>query len=360
MSRTRTLLASLLIAALATTLSAAVPVPVRPLTAPPGPPSAAPTAAPAATPTATPPATSPGTPLLSDLKIQLMDGSLLTGKLSVATLDIDTKFGALKVPLEQIQSFAPGLSSHPQFQQNLSNLITDLSSEVFADREKAQQTLTKLGPDIRPELERQLKGSENEKLLRLQKIIDDLDSQSDDEIDKSRVWTRDDVIITPGFSIVGHITTPGFSINSNYGTLQIKLEDVRLARRDAAAPEDIRKTVSVPGTCFASRQYINTSIKLAKGDQVFITASGTVQMTPWNRQSTPDGEQNFGQMGNGIFGGTLVARLGDSGAMIKIGSKANFTASQAGVLNLGIASQSNYEGNAFPGEYEVKIRVVKK
>lgn len=306
----------------------------------------------------TAPEASPGLKPLSELKIELMDGSILTGKLSISTLDIDTKFGALKVPIEQIQSFAPGLPSHPQFQQQLNALVSDLSSETFADREKAQAALTKLGPDIRPELERLLKGAENEKQLRLQKILDDLDT-GDDEADKTRAWNRDDTIVTPGFTIVGHITTPGFAINSNYGTLQIKLEDVRLARRDTPGPEEIRKTISVPGSCFASRQLINTNIKLAKGDQVFITASGIVQMTPWNRQSSPDGDSNFGNIGGGIFGGTLIGKLAD-GSNMKVGSKLNFTASQAGNFQLGIASNGNYEGSTFPGEYEVKIRVVKK
>src|SRR5437762_2884612 len=66
-------------------------------------------------PVAAPAATQP----LSDLKISLMDGSLLTGKLSVSELAIDTKFGPLKVPVDQITGFMPGLHSHPKFQQQL-------------------------------------------------------------------------------------------------------------------------------------------------------------------------------------------------------------------------------------------------
>ena len=102
-------------------------------------------------PTVPPPA---ATKPVSDLKITLMDGSILQGKISVPELTVDTKFGTLKVPLDQIQSFAPGLQSHTQFSQTLQGLINDLASDAFADREKAQAAIVKLGPSVKPELER--------------------------------------------------------------------------------------------------------------------------------------------------------------------------------------------------------------
>jgi hypothetical protein len=300
---------------------------------------------------------------LSDLKISLMDGSLLTGKLSVSELAIDTKFGPLKVPVDQILSFAPGLQSHLQFQQTLNGLVNDLGADAFADREKAQQALTKLGPDIRGELDRQLKlidKATDERATRLQKILEDFDAMQDEDADKSHAWVGDDVIVTAGFTVVGHITTPGFSIAGNYGKLDIKMADVREGRRDAAVPEDIRKTISVPGTVITQHSYIGTGIKLAKGDQVSITATGTITMTPFgNRQATPDGSPNVGSV-NGMPNGTLVARVGDSGAMIKVGSKFTWTADRAGNFQLGIACPEDYSSYTFPGEYQVKIRVVKK
>ena len=315
--------------------------------------------------TTPPPAIAPK--LLSDLKISLMDGSLLNGKLSVTELAIDTRFGPLKVPVDQILSFAPGLASHPQFQKTLNNLISDLGADAFADREKAQQALAKYGPDVRGELERQLKLIEkdkDERSMRLQKILEDFDAAADDEVAKSHAWVKDDVVVTAGFTVVGHITTPGFSIAGNYGTLQIKMEDIREGRRDSAQPEEIRKTISIAGTAIADRTFTNTGIKLVKGDQLIITASGTITMTPWgnNQQSTPDGASNLGsvQPALGIYTGTLTGRIGDNNPIFKVGSKLTWTADKPGVFFLGIACQNNYQGNPFPGAYDVKIRVVKK
>jgi len=327
------------------------------------------TTSPASTPPTTGPAASPtgaSTPTAaakpSDLKLTLMDGSVLAGKLSVSDLAIDTKFGSLRVPVDQIQSFMPGLSSHPQFKQQIVDYVNDLGADLFADREKAQQALMKIGPDIRPELERMAKTAEAEKLNRLQKIIEDFDTMNSDDDNKAMGWATDDVIVTPGFTVVGRITTPGFSVSSNYGTLNLKLEDIRNAAREVAGPEEIRKNFTVNGTAFSQRLYTNTSIKLSKGDQVIVTATGTLTMTPWgnNQVCTPDGGSNFGSVGAGIMGGTLVGKIGDGGPMVKLGSKATFTADRAGVFQLGIASQGDYPSYNFPGEYQVKIRVVKK
>jgi len=78
--------------------------------------------------------------------------------------------------------------------------------------------------------------------------------------DKSHAWVGDDVIVTAGFAIVGHITTPGFSIAGNYGKLDIKMADIREGRREAAEPDEIRKTISVPGTAISQHSYISTGI----------------------------------------------------------------------------------------------------
>ena len=314
-----------------------------------------------------PAATAPSPPAAQgDLKISLMDGSVVTGKFSISGLDIETKFGPLKIPIDQIQSFAPGLKSHPGFAQNLADNVNNLAADSFDVREKAQAELTKLGPDIRVELERQLKTAEAEKQIRLQKIVEDFESeQPEDEMDKTRQWVDEDVIVTPGFTVVGHITTPSFSIASSYGTLQLKLEDIRFARRETTEPEEIHKTATVNGTAITQHTFTNTGIRIERGDKIYITAGGTITLTPWgpNATATPDGTPtgNLGVMQPGnLQGGSLIGKLGDGGEPFHVGSKATITADRSGVLELGIAVGGDYSSYQFPGEFQVKIRVVKK
>jgi hypothetical protein len=296
-----------------------------------------------------------------------MDGSTVVGKLSVNELAIDTDFGALKVPVDQIQSFAPGIKSHPEFDQKLTTALRDLAAEAFGDREKAQEILLKIGPELRREIERQLKTAEAEKQMRLQKILDEFEALEPEEesTPSASAWRPEDVIVTPHFTIVGRISTPSFSVSSPYGTLQLKLADVREARREDAAPEEIRKTLSISGNSAAQRNFTSSAIRLNKGDQVSITASGQIQMTPFgNMQSGPDGGPNFGmQPPENIPGGALIARISGGsakGESFKVGSKYAFSAPRAGTLEFSIAMPGDFGGNQFPGEYQVKIRVVRK
>ena len=302
----------------------------------------------------------------SDLKIVLMDGSIVTGKLSVSDFTVETKFGTLKVPVDQITSFAPGLESHPQFAKALEGYISDLSADAFPDREKAQAALLKLGPDIKSELERQVKTAEAEKQMRLQKIIEDFDTQmGEDDSAKTHQWVNDDVIVTQGFTVVGRISTPGFAVVSPYGTLQLKFEDIREGHRDIqSGPEEINKNVTVAGTAISQRAMTGAGIRLNRGDQVTVTASGSITLTPWGDQAaTPDGNANLGMatIPNGMMIGTLYAKVGESGTPVKVGSKATFTASAPGTLEFGVASPNgNYGSYQFPGEYQLKVHVVKK
>ncbi len=292
-----------------------------------------------------------------------MDGSSVAGKLSVSELAVDTRFGPLKIPVDQIKSFAPGLKSHPEFQAKLNGLIGDLSAEAFADREKAQDELQAMGIDIKGELELALKTAEAEKEMRLTKILEEFESTAaDDSAANTHAWVADDVIVTDGFTIVGHITTGNFAIESPYGVLQLKLADVREARRDGLEPEDIRKTITVAGTTVGNHNFTASGLRLNKGDQVTIAAIGSIQMTPFgNQQSGPDGGANFGAMPpENILGGTLVGRVGKTGEVIKLGSNHTFTVTKAGVLEMGIAMNQDFAGSPFPGEYTVKVRVVRK
>lgn len=324
----------------------------------------------------TPPATPPATPAtapadapadakpLGGLKIHLMDGSIISGKINLAQIEVETRYGNLQIPLEQVRLLTPGLESHPAFDQKIAALVADLGADGFAEREKAQQELLKIGSEIRGELERQVKTAEAERQTRLQKILDDFDAQREaDEEASANDWLRDDVIVTNSFTIVGKIKTPSFQVASPYGSLAVKIADIRRIQREGREQEELRKNVVVSGSLIPARSFEVTTIHVNKGDQVFITAAGAISMTPWggNMSSSPDGGPNFGfyQPGN-IPGGALMAKISNSGTPFKVGSKYTFTAQQAGVLEFGIAIPGDYASYTFPGQYDLKVRVLRK
>lgn len=304
------------------------------------------------------------------IRLFLMDGSIISGKLSIKEIEVSTQFGMLKVPVTELKSFTPGLASHPELGKKVYDLIDKLGSSDFAARELAQKELIKMGPEVRGELEKKAGDPDTERRMRIASILDEFDLVSDDEDDEAAAETaRSGVLIvrdtveTKEFTAVGQIVAKSFTISSLYGPLTVQLADIRRGQRDGLKMPDVRRTVEVDEANLVQRSLKDTGIRVERGDKVTITAEGTLTMTPWGTGvvSTPEGGANFGWfMPNTIPGGCLVGVVGPKEDYFKVGSKSTFKAQRAGTLRLGIGMQPDYATQNFPGKYAVKIRVERK
>jgi hypothetical protein len=299
--------------------------------------------------------------------LYLMDGSVIAGRLSTKEIAVETQFGNLSVPVENIKSITPGLQSHPALAKEVNGLIADLGSGNYNDREKAQQALIKMGPAVRGELERHQNDNDVERRNRVKAVLTEFDqltenfdtAESPDALTSLR---QGDTIETTEFTIVGKIVPQSFAVKSPYGELNVKLADIRRGERDLSKKEDVRQSFTVDASHLATRGALNTNLRIQRGDVVTVTADGTITMTPWgnNAVTTPDGAQNYGWFIPGqIPSGALVGKIGNDN-FTKLGSKATFTAERSGVLQLAIGMQADYSQNQFPGKYSVKVRVQRK
>jgi hypothetical protein len=306
------------------------------------------------------------------LKLHLMDGSLITGRLDLKDLTVETKFGTLSVPVANIRSFTPGLSSHPSLAKQIAGWIEELGSGTFNDREESQKALMKLGPAVRAELERRRDDSDAERRTRVRAILGEFEQAQEDADDSTpdrspssanAPYIQEDTIETSEFTIVGHIVPQSFAISSLYGPLTIKMADIRRIEREVEKKEELPTNFTVTSAHMVHNGMLNTGIRLERGDSVSVSASGTIIMTPWGNQaqSTPDGALNFGFFTNRqIPVGALIAKIGSGDEYIKLGSHATLTAPKSGQLQLAIAMRPEQAGNEFPGSYKVKIRVTRK
>ena len=299
------------------------------------------------------------------IKLHLMDESIITGKLSVKEIAVETQYGTLNIPVANIRSFTPGLQSHPGYAKQISTLIQSLGSSNFNEREKAQVQLMDKMPTIRGELEKFQNDADTERRNRVVAILTQYEEAAADEPAGSNAWLmqQKDVIETLDFTIVGKIVPQSFQLTSQYGALTIQLADIRKAQRDTNKKEDLRQTITVDASNFAYKSPLNTSIRLERGDKLTITAEGTLQMQPWgnNATSTPEGNQQYGWfLGNQIAMGALIGRVGTNDQFIKIGNKYSLTVEKGGILQLAIAMNNDYNENQFHGKYTVKIHVAKR
>jgi len=301
------------------------------------------------------------------IRLHLADGSVIAGELSVESILVETDFGDLRVPVEKIKSFTPGLESKPAFLANIEKLFNDLGSNDYQARESARKEIVSFGLKIEQELARHGDDGNAERKRHLEAINKEFEELADeyDEFDGENVeqlWIRGDTIVTTDFTIIGRIAQDSFTVTSKYGPLSVQLSDVELGDRPVGEKGEMRKALSVDGTNLAQLSYKTSGIRVEKGDKITVRADGQLTMSPWgsNTMSTPDGGSNYGWfVQNEIYGGALIAKIGSNGKVLKVGSKSTFTAKQSGVLQFAIAMQHQYanQGYNYPGQYNVRVKV---
>jgi hypothetical protein len=304
------------------------------------------------------------------IRLNLHDGSVISGDLSVSDVTVETAFGKLVVPIAKIRSFTPGLESKPDQMAHLSGLVEKLGSDDYKTREQAHKDLAAIGMKIRRELAEH-GDSENAEIKRhVGEILKELDAQAeeagdDEEASTEQPWIREDTVVTTDFTVIGKVSPVEFTIQSKYGPLNIALADVLSGVRDLGTKEPFHRNVTVDGSNIAQRSFKSTGVRVEAGDKIVVRADGNVVMSPWGSNATagPDGAPNYGwYVPNQIPGGALVAKIGEKGTIFKVGRQMTFTAKNSGVLQLAIGIQAEYanEGYQYPGQFNVKLKIEPK
>jgi len=304
------------------------------------------------------------------LRVHLMDGSVIAGKLLLKQLEMETQFGKLQVPLAQLRGFTPGLANHPKLNQKLAELIEQIGSPETQLRQKAARALLQMGSSVRAELEKHALDADQQRRSEVRKLLEELAEETEDEAGQEQPDSsgeqpliQADAIETSEFTAVGQIVTKSFPLASSYGELTVKLTDIRKVDRPLAKRPPITKVLVVDSNQMPHRGLKSVEIRVERGDRVSISASGKLTMSPWGEglTSTPDGGANFGwYTDNVIPNGALIASIGTAAAPFKTGCKHSFRAQRSGVLRFGIAMQPDYANQDFPGNYRVKVRVEKR
>ncbi|QDT39251.1 hypothetical protein [Stratiformator vulcanicus] len=298
------------------------------------------------------------------IRVHLMEGSVVSGTLSVETIDVETEFGRLTVPVDRIVGLTPGLDSHPQEQEKIGKLFQQLGSNNAKERDEAQRELLNYGPALREELESRTDDPDAERRTRISRILAELDEMDSFESQGSAKTelVPEDTVETDRFTVLGEVSPESFQIETKFGPLTVSWKDVRRAERESKEKPEVRKSLKVDQTAIVQRGWKASGIRINRGDRIYFRASGTITMSPWgnNAQSTPEGGGNFQwYVQNKIPGGALVGRIGSNGDVFKIGSAAEITAKRSGTLELGIAMAHQFANNGYqyPGHYDVKVRV---
>jgi len=302
----------------------------------------------------------------NEIRLHMFDGTIITGNLSSQSLTLTTDYGTLNIPMDEVLEVKPGLDSYPQLQVNIERLVDELGAPDYNARLAARKKLSDMGLRIKLALEEFDGGGNAERkkhLDELKREIQQLEIEAlefDDEIETPLI--RGDSVRTPHFTAVGKIQQESFQVQSKYGELAVSLQDIKLVDRQKLGGSTVRRTLEVSGDNHMLGDLKSSGIRVNRGDEITISASGSITMTPWGAKSVsnPEGSSRFGWFENNtIPSGALCAQIGDSGQAILVGRRIKFKAEQSGVLKFGIGIPANYaRGNyKFPGRYRLKIEV---
>jgi hypothetical protein len=312
------------------------------------------------------PALAPGA-----IRFHLADGSVITGEVAIPELSLETEFGTLKIPMDRVRSFTPGLNSRSQLSQRIHSLIKDLGADDDQLRTRARQGIVKMGLAVRKELGYFRDDENAERRQRVREIEKDLEELNEelggDEEKRAAtlVWIRPDTVVTTDFTVLGKISPDRFTIRTHYGEATIALDDLVQADRGTDTKTVVNKRIIVSGENLAQRGFLNSNVHVRRGDRITIRADGRIRMTRWGSGdlfSTPDGKELFNwYVQNEIPGGTLIAKIGVNGNQFKVGSRHDSVAEVSGTLRFAVAVQEAFsgDGNHYPGLYQVWIRVVR-
>jgi hypothetical protein len=293
----------------------------------------------------------------------LTDGSRITGKMSLSHIELSTEYGLLTVPIANLLQVVPGLDRRPEDREEIEHLM-DMLGKNAKESEQAREGLMELGAPVR-ELLRQRREQVGEKQqAEIDKVLMRLDELAEEEMFEQDELIPDDTVRTEKFTAIGKLLSPQFRIETAYGDLTVTMADVeRLERVGAGGLPDAHRSLEVNGTHFVQLRLKESGIEVHRGDKVVVRANGTIsRSTSRVYSSTPDGNSRFGTYSQNppILGGALVARIGKSGKILKVGSNSTFVAKQSGVLRFGIGMPQTYVGRyQFNGKYDVSVRVLR-
>lgn len=288
---------------------------------------------------------------------RLRDGSRIAGFPTIKQITIDTEYGKLVVPSDDIVRIRFVRENDVELEEKIRGEVARLGDEEFEHREEATASLTDMGEPALKFLREALKSEDEEVKSRAASIIKKIeeaigDQEVDDDDDGVPISGDEDEIVTLKFTAKGKIHERSFQVTSTYGKLSIDRKDIVSIVFQEHTPSEI--ILSVPGTYFAaSDNWYQTKISLKKGEDLSISASGQLALQNYGHSTDPGGStQTSTKHFQKYRLGALVARIGKNKPFL-VGKKFVGKASANGKLKFGIAMRSG----RVSGAYNVKVQL---
>ena len=190
-------------------------------------------------------------------------------------MEIDTKYGKLKVPTADVRRIDFGFRLSPEIQQKLDESLANLTKDNFQLRENAAKDLVALGRLSYPALLKLSKGQDLDTTRRIEDMLKAIRTKIPAEQLKSRT---EDLVHTHTFTIAGKIEgTTVKAKTEHFGEVALKLVDLRNLQSSSTVGE---VKVSVDAMTYGGNnvQWMDTGFTVQPDVQLTVTASGEVDL----------------------------------------------------------------------------------
>ncbi len=270
------------------------------------------------------------------VEIKLADGSAVRMTLIPSHIEVNTKYGKLNVPVNDIKRIEFGFRFPEGIEAKITDAVSRLGASNYKVREAAGAELLGYRELSYPALKHALKSTDAEVSKRAEELMKKLE----DKVPAERLKIQEnDHIHTYEFTIAGKIDSATLKARTPYfGEVQIALAEARMLRSLNAGTE---VDFNFDGKYASNTEWMETEVEISSDDPIEIRASGTMLMQRGGPgfEAGPNGNDNYR---NGVYGpGQLLGRIGKNGKQFNVGEKYKGTPGESGRLYL----------RAFPGPW---------
>lgn len=307
-------------------------------------------------------------PLLAQKKVQvelhLKDQSKFVGEADFSDINFATKYGTLKIPVADISTIFLSSGRNDELKVRVVQLIADLGSDSKSVSDKAEEAILELGIDAVGYIQKYLDDQALKETDlygttdRLTQIVQHIMSAAGD----MEYRETDRIVLNDDSQMDGTFNQNEITLRTNFGVLKIARKYIHSITIQSIEGQEMIKSFTVMANQHITsnpdgKGYLNTKIKIKKGDRLNIRANGSVWLAYWAKSFTPPGSATDGYGSDGMPYGALIGRIGENGLPFLIGAKYNNIAQDNGILYLSITDYAFYATNT--GEYRVNVRVNK-
>ncbi len=274
--------------------------------------------------------------------VELAGGVSIVGKVVEKEIVVETIYGTLRVPFEEVIQVRFGLELDGEAALRLKQLVAELE-KAGVDSEEGKKSIgeiRELGVAAVPALRRARQRIKKDDVrARVEEIIEELHPGDDTYVDE------EDQIVSERFTMKGQIVLDRIRIESIIGTIEVPCRDLRsITLREI----ELKKTWKIGPEHIETAAPLATGVKVRRGQKISLVPSGTMSYQGY--MFGPAGMSNW--TWNGRQMGCLQWRIGGSGPWQILGAKFEGPAPAAGELQFCV----HLTGGTSEGEFAVAFK----